>query len=98
MEMEIIYVLVAIVLGTMVASLMSCLPALHIYNVAGIAFLMVIEMEDVPINVLLAFMMSLVVAYSVLNTIPSIFLGAPDESSIFVTMPEIGRASCRERV
>ena len=41
----------------------------------------------VPTNALVAFMMSLVVAYSILNTIPSIFLGAPDESAIFITMP-----------
>lgn len=88
--MEIIGLLVAIVVGTLVASVMACLPALHIYNVAGFALLFalpVIREGIISSSILIAFMMSLIVAYSVLNTIPSIFLGAPDESAIFVTMP-----------
>jgi putative membrane protein len=32
-------------------------------------------------------MLGLVVGYAVLNTIPSIFLGAPDDSTIFVVLP-----------
>lgn len=88
--MEMFGVLAAILVGTILASAMACLPALHIYNVAGIVLLLVlpsIKAGIFPIDVLIAFMMSLVVAYSVLNTIPSIFLGAPDESAIFITMP-----------
>ena len=32
-------------------------------------------------------MMAMIVAYSILNTIPSLFLGAPDESAVFVVLP-----------
>ncbi|MBP7021113.1 MAG: tripartite tricarboxylate transporter permease [Planctomycetes bacterium] len=88
--MEIIGLLGAIVVGTLIASVMACLPALHIYNVAGFALLFalpVIREGLISSSILIAFMMSLIVAYSILNTIPSIFLGAPDESAIFVTMP-----------
>ena len=89
--MDILIILGAIVIGTVIASAMACLPALHIYNVAGIALMLALKIDPnkdlIPTTALVAFMMSLVVAYSVLNTIPSIFLGAPDESAIFVTMP-----------
>ncbi len=88
--MEMFGVLAAILAGTLIAAVMACLPALHIYNVAGIALLMAlpaIKAGIFPLSIVIAFMMSLVVAYSVLNTIPSIFLGAPDESAVFVTMP-----------
>ena len=33
------------------------------------------------------FLMGLVVGYSIVNTIPAVFLGAPDESAIFMTLP-----------
>lgn len=88
--MEILMVLGAVFIGTLIACFMACLPALHIYNVAGIVIMMVLPIVKAnifPGSVLVAFMMSLVVGYSVLNTIPSIFLGAPDESAVFVTMP-----------
>ena len=38
-------------------------------------------------EVLAMFMLGLVVGYAVLNTIPSIFFGAPDDSTIFVVLP-----------
>ena len=85
--MEIIGLLGAIVVGTLIASVMACLPALHIYNVAGFALLFalpVIREGLISSSILIAFMMSLIVAYSILNTIPSIFLGAPDESAILL--------------
>ena len=78
------------VLGTVASSLLSLLPALHIYNVAGVIIILtmgagtstLIPMPYVPI-----FMMSMVVGWAILNTIPALFLGAPDESAIFVVLP-----------
>ena len=78
----------AIFIGTLSSALLSCLPALHIYNVVGILLLFAMSLEEVlPGPALAAFLMSMVVGYSFLNTIPSIFLGAPDESAIFITLP-----------
>ncbi len=88
--MELTGILCAIIIGTILAAVMACLPALHIYNVAGLLLIFCypfLKSGDIPNSILITFMMSLVVAYSVLNTIPSIFLGAPDESSVFITMP-----------
>ena len=78
------------VLGTLASSVVSLMPALHIYNVAGIIIILtmgagtstLIPMDYVPI-----FMMAMIVGWAILNTIPAIFLGAPDESAIFVVLP-----------
>ena len=74
--------------GTVLAAFLSCVPALHIYNVAGLLIVLAVRFEGVvPGEVLALFMLGLVVGYAVLNTIPSIFFGAPDDSTIFVVMP-----------
>lgn len=88
--MNIHLVVLYTVLGTLASSVVSLMPALHIYNVAGLIIIMtmgagtstLIPMEYVPI-----FMMAMVVGWAILNTIPALFLGAPDESAIFVVLP-----------
>lgn len=88
--MNIWLVVLYTLLGTAVSSLVSLMPALHIYNVAGIIIILtmgtgtstLIPMEYVPV-----FMMAMVVGWAILNTIPALFLGAPDESAIFVVLP-----------
>jgi putative membrane protein len=74
--------------GTMISSLLACIPALHVYNLAGLLIVGALKVEGlIPDDLLAMFMLGLVVGYAVLNTIPSIFLGAPDDSTIFVVMP-----------
>jgi putative membrane protein len=74
--------------GTVLSSLLSCLPALHIYNVAGLVVILAVKAEGLfPGEVLAMFMLGLVVGYAVINTIPSIFFGAPDDSTLFVVLP-----------
>jgi putative membrane protein len=74
--------------GTVLSSLLSCLPALHIYNVAGLMVLLSVKAEGLFSGEVLAmFMLGLVVGYAVVNTIPSIFFGAPDDSTLFVVLP-----------
>ena len=74
--------------GTIVSSLVACLPALHIYNVAGLLVILAVKVEGlVPDELLALFMLGLVVGYAVVNTIPSVFLGAPDDSTLFVVLP-----------
>ncbi len=74
--------------GTVLSSLLSCLPALHIYNVAGLMVLLTVKAEGLfPGEMLAMFMLGLVVGYAVVNTIPSIFFGAPDDSTLFVVLP-----------
>jgi putative membrane protein len=74
--------------GTVLASLLACLPALHIYNVAGLLIILAPRFEGaMPGDLLAMFMLGLVIGYAVVNTIPSVFFGAPDESTLFVVLP-----------
>jgi len=89
-EFTIFHLVVAAGIGTLLSSLLACLPALHIYNVAGIFLLVTAGVREAgawPDELVACFLMGLVVGYSMLNTIPAIFLGAPDESAIFLTHP-----------
>ncbi len=83
-------VLVGGIVGTLVASVLALLPALHVYNVAGIFLLIIMKVSEtvvLPEAAFVSFMMGLVVGYSMINTIPSIFLGTPDEAALFITLP-----------
>jgi putative membrane protein len=63
-------------------------PALHVYNVAGLSIIIAMRLVDlVPGEALAMFMMGMVVGYAILNAIPSIFLTVPDESTIFIVLP-----------
>ena len=74
--------------GTVLSSLLACIPALHVYNLAGLLIVGALKVEGlVPDDLLAMLLLGLVVGYAVLNTIPSIFLGAPDDSTLFVVMP-----------
>ncbi|MEA3340591.1 MAG: tripartite tricarboxylate transporter permease [Chloroflexota bacterium] len=84
---EIILLLYAIG-GALVASVLALVPALHIYNVAGFIILATATLgEFMPPEMLAMFFLGLITSYSILNTIPSIFLSAPDDSTIFVVLP-----------
>lgn len=78
----------AALVGTLASAFLSCIPALHIYNVAGLLVVLALRVRGVVSDEVLAlFMLGLVVGYAVLNTIPSIFFGAPDDSTVFVVLP-----------
>jgi len=74
--------------GAVAASVLSLVPALHIYNVAGFIILATGTLgEFVPPELLAMFFLGLITGYAMLNTIPSIFLSAPDDSTVFVVLP-----------
>jgi len=76
------------VAGALVASALSLVPALHIYNVAGFIILGTTALGPFMSPEHLAmFFLGLVTSYATLNTIPSIFLSAPDDSTVFVVLP-----------
>ncbi|MGC9522253.1 MAG: tripartite tricarboxylate transporter permease [Anaerolineae bacterium] len=75
-------------LGAIGASLLGLIPALHIYNIAG--FLLLLNSSGrLPLtSEAMAFLfLGMIAGYVMANTIPSIFLSAPDESMIFVVLP-----------
>lgn len=75
-------------LGTVGASLLALIPALHIYNVAGLILLLCdagrVGLAPEPMAYLF---LGMITGYAVNNTIPSIFFAAPDESMVFVVLP-----------
>lgn len=86
--MDYILIFIYTILGTLMGGLLSMIPALHIFNVAGIALLAWWKWPYlIPEVALPAFFMSQLVAWSIINTIPSMFFGAPDEAAVFVVLP-----------
>lgn len=84
--MTILLSFVAAVAGAMVSSVLSCVPGLHIYNVLGFLVLW-LHGAGVPPEATVPFFAGLVVGYSLLNTVPSVLLAAPDESALFTVLP-----------
>jgi len=74
--------------GTLAGALLACVPALHVYNLAGLLVLLNARYQGYfPGEGMAALMLGLIVGYAVVNTIPSVFLAAPDESAIFIVLP-----------
>ena len=73
--------------GTVLSCTLACLPGLHVYNVMGLLVLFIHLLAEhqivLPPAAYLPFMAGMIVGWSMLNTIPAILLGAPDESAIF---------------
>ncbi|HPG00184.1 MAG TPA: tripartite tricarboxylate transporter permease [Kiritimatiellia bacterium] len=89
--MDALMVLTAALVGTALSCLISVLPALHAYNILGALAVSVYWMEahgiNLPPQIFLPLMAGVIVGWSMLNTIPSILLGAPDESAMFTVLP-----------
>ncbi|MBF0410618.1 MAG: tripartite tricarboxylate transporter permease [Candidatus Riflebacteria bacterium] len=76
------------VVGVIVSLLISFLPALHIYNVLGIFLLFVLKYEMTMTGMQLsALAIGMIVGYSILNTVPSTYLGPGDESLSYYILP-----------
>lgn len=74
--------------GALAAAVLSLVPALHIYNVAGFLLLVTASWGGtIPAEALAFLFIGLITGYSILNTIASIFLSVPDDSTIFVVLP-----------
>lgn len=86
--METITLIGLAVIGAVVASLLALIPALHIYNVAGLLILAAGSLSSfLTLDQLAMLLLGMVVGYSMLNTIPATFLAAPDESAAFIVLP-----------
>ncbi len=76
------------VVGAVAASVLALVPALHIYNVAGFLLLLSARLTNLLPPESMAFLfLGMITGYAMLNTIPSIFLSAPDDSTVFIVLP-----------
>jgi putative membrane protein len=77
--------------GTVLACFFAILPGLHIYNILGLMVMFLYSLQGSGVSAMptiyIPFMIGLVTGWSILNTIPSVLLGAPDESAIFTVLP-----------
>ena len=86
--MNYIYSITLCLIGTLLGTILSLIPSLHIYNVMGLLILFSTAITKwVPIEQMPFFMIGMIVAYSFLNSVPSIYLGANDDSTVFVVFP-----------
>lgn len=86
--MDFLILLPYILMGTLFAAIISLVPALHIFSVANIIVLFYLRLHGMfPGDTFPVFMLSMLVTWSIVNTIPALFLGAPDESSMFIVLP-----------
>jgi len=86
---ELLWALAGVAAGTGVA-VVSLLPGLHIYNIIATG-LMVADflggMDGAPPEFFLPLITAMVVNWALLNSIPSILLNAPDESTVHAVLP-----------
>ncbi len=84
-------IVTATIIGTVLAAVLSLLPGLHVYNVMGGVVILMYYLADrgveVSPEIFVPFLTSMIVSWSILNTIPSVLLGAPDESALFTVLP-----------
>ncbi|OGV64178.1 MAG: hypothetical protein A2283_10135 [Lentisphaerae bacterium RIFOXYA12_FULL_48_11] len=71
--------------GSVVSSILACIPGLHVYNVMGLLLLSGC-MPGCP-EIIVPLFTGMIVGYAVMSTLPSVFLAAPDESALFIVLP-----------
>ncbi len=88
MAMQVIELLICALVGTGIAVILGLVPALHIYNVAGLILIFYDGLPHYLTPERIAFLfIGMTTGYTMVNIIPSIFFSAPDESTIFTMLP-----------
>lgn len=75
-------ILLAILIGVTAGTLTGITPGIHVNLLAVIA----ITLPFAPLTVV-SFLLAMAMTHSIVNAIPSIYLGAPDESMILAALP-----------
>ncbi|MCD6461171.1 MAG: tripartite tricarboxylate transporter permease [Thermoplasmata archaeon] len=75
-------------LGVVISAVLALIPGLHVYNVIGFAFLAYLAffpwLDDLMFAMLLVGMLT---GFALLFTITTVYLSAPDDSTMFMVMP-----------
>jgi hypothetical protein len=75
-------------LGVVIAAFLALIPGLHVYNVIGFGFLAYLSffpwLDDFLFAMLLVGMLT---GFAVLFTITTVYLSAPDDSTMMMMMP-----------
>lgn len=91
MTQTVVLVAFSAVTAAALASVLACVPGLHVYNVMALLLLAAHALaaagRPIPAEILVPAVTGLIVGYAMLNTIPSVLLAAPDESAVFTVLP-----------
>ncbi|MDD4871637.1 MAG: tripartite tricarboxylate transporter permease [Kiritimatiellae bacterium] len=82
----ILKIIISTITGSLISSVLTCIPGLHIYNVIGLMLIM-LNIFTWPPEVIVPFFTGMIVGYAMLSTVPSVLLAAPDESALFIVLP-----------
>jgi len=89
--MDFLTLLIYALAGTILGSFLFVVPSIHFLNFSGVIIAVWMHYTGLfPLGeplALFAFFMGMVVSFGIMNTVPSMFLGAPDESAVFVVLP-----------
>ena len=79
-----------IILAATLATILSCIPGLHIYNVLGALLWLYLSLQattGISQELLATIIVAMVSAWAIANTIPAVILAAPDESALLTVLP-----------
>jgi len=83
-------IILVILLGIIAGTITGLIPGIHI-NLISITLISLISstliLTNIPIIVIIIFIISMAITHTFIDFIPSIYLGAPDEDTILSTMP-----------
>lgn len=79
------YIIYAL-LGVLIGSLLSIIPSLHPLNFAGIGVFLFLMFPMDPLGMMMVFM-GMLIAYSIVGMVASTFMGAPDDSTVYMVFP-----------
>ncbi len=89
--MNLLTLLIYTLAGTILGSFLFVIPSIHFLNFSGVLIALWMHWSGLfPLTepmALFVFFMGMVVSFGIMNTVPSMFLGAPDESAVFVVLP-----------
>lgn len=86
--MDHVLLLAYALIGTLIAATLALVPALHVYNLAALMILVSLRLPNfIGGDALAMLLLGMVIGFAVVNTVPAIFFGAPDDSTIFVVLP-----------
>ncbi len=75
------------ILGTLLGALISFLPGLHVFNLAGFGILLYVAFPFVEPLALLMMLLGMLVGYGMVSHLASTFFSTPDDSLLFFIMP-----------
>jgi putative membrane protein len=80
-------IFIAVFLGILAGIFTGLIPGVHVNLISAVVVGLTASALNIHLLVVAVFIVSLALTHSFLNSIPSVFLGAPDESQVVAVLP-----------